>query len=50
LANIATEIKTMISYVRSFILGLIVEKLSNESFLAVVGYIVKALVDGNQDA
>ncbi len=37
----------MISYVGSFVLGLIVEKLSNESFLAVVSNIVKDLVDGD---
>ncbi len=39
----------MISYVRIFVLGSIVEKLSNESFLAVVCNVVKDLVDGNQD-
>ncbi len=39
----------MISYIKSFVLGLIVEKLSNESFLAVIGNFVKDLVDGNQE-
>ncbi len=46
-ANIATESKLLISYVGSFVLGLIVEKLSNESFLAVVGNVVEDLVYGN---
>ncbi len=39
----------MISYVESFVLGLIIEKLSNESFLAVVCNVVKDLVNGNQE-
>jgi hypothetical protein len=39
----------LISYVRIFALGLIVEKLSDESFLAVVCKAVKDLVDGNQE-
>ncbi len=39
----------MISYVGSFVLGLIVEKMSNESFLAVVGKVVEDLDDGKQE-
>jgi hypothetical protein len=39
----------MISYVGSFVLGLIIEKLSNESFLAVVGNVVEDLVDDDQE-
>jgi hypothetical protein len=39
----------MISYVGSFVLCLIAEMLSNESFLAVVGNIVKDWVDGYQE-
>ncbi len=49
LANFATESKKYILYIGSFVLGSIVEKLSNESFLAVVGNVVKDLVDGNQE-
>jgi hypothetical protein len=40
----------MIWYAQSFILGSIVENLSNESFLAVVGNVVKDLDNGNQEA
>jgi hypothetical protein len=36
-------------YIGSFVFGLIAEKLSNESFLAVVRIIVKDLVDDNQE-
>jgi hypothetical protein len=39
----------MISFIGSFVLGLIVELLSNERFLAAVGNVVKDLVDGNQE-
>jgi hypothetical protein len=49
LENIATESKKLILYIGSFVLGLIIEKLSNESFLAVVGNVVKDLVHGNQE-
>ncbi len=49
LANIAAESKKSISNVRSFILGSIIEKLSNESFLAVVGNVVKDLINGDQE-
>ncbi len=47
--NIATETKKSILCAGSFVLGLIVEKLSNESFFAVVGNVVDNLVDGNQE-
>ncbi len=49
LANIVTESKKLISYVRSFVLGLIIEKLSNKSFLAVASNVIKDLVNGNQE-
>ncbi len=49
LANIAKESKKWISYIGRFVLGLIVEELSNEIFLAVVGNFVKYLVNGNQE-
>ncbi len=39
----------MISYIGSFVLGSIVEKLSNEIFLAVVRNIVQDLVGGDQE-
>ncbi len=39
----------MISYIRRFVLGSIIEKLSIESFLAVVGNVVEDLVNGNQE-
>jgi hypothetical protein len=39
----------MISYAGSFVLGSVIEKLSNESFLAVVCNVVKDLVDGDQE-
>ncbi len=39
----------MISCIGSFVLGSIVEKLSNQSFLAVVGNVVKDLVNGDQE-
>jgi hypothetical protein len=39
----------MIPYVRSFVLSLIVEKLSNESFLAAVNNVTRDLVDGDQE-
>ncbi len=41
-------VKKMISYVGRFVLGLIIEELSNEIFLAVVGNIVEYLVNGNR--
>jgi hypothetical protein len=47
--NFATESKKLISYVGSFVLGSIVEKLSNENFLAVVDNVIKDLVDGDQE-
>jgi hypothetical protein len=43
------RVKEVISYTGSFVLALIVEKLSNESFLAVAGNVAKDLVDGNQE-
>ncbi len=49
LANIAMESKISILYVGSFVLGSIVEKLSYESFLAVVGKVIEDLVNGNQE-
>ncbi len=49
LANIATESKKLILYIGRFVLGLIIEELSNESFLAVVGNIFEYLVNGNQE-
>jgi hypothetical protein len=48
-ANTAMESKKLILYVGSFVLGLIVEKLFNESFLAVVGNVVEDLVDCIQE-
>ncbi len=42
-------VKKLISYIRSSILDLIIEKLFDESFLAVAGNLVKDLVDGNQE-
>jgi hypothetical protein len=43
------RVKKLISHIGSFVLDLIIEKLFNESFLAVVGSIVEDLVNDDQE-